>query len=193
MKNENGITLSALVITIIVIFILASISINYGVDTLNESKAKTLEASLEMVEQAVAEQYVKAIELNLLNVKTTSGQPQPSTFVGELLNINELLNEFALPDNLKYQKQVELEDKTDITYAESYYKLTPTDLEKLKIESDDDTKYTYVVNYSTGEVFNASKKKTSFGKLLYYAGKTGNQSPGAIENEKGIDNTSFTE
>ena len=42
MKNENGITLAALVITIIVIFILASISINYGVDTLNESKAKTL-------------------------------------------------------------------------------------------------------------------------------------------------------
>ena len=40
MKKESGITLSALVITIIVIFILASISINYGVDTLNESKAK---------------------------------------------------------------------------------------------------------------------------------------------------------
>lgn len=193
MKNENGITLSALVITIIVIFILASISINYGVDTLNESKAKTLEASLEMVEQAVAEQYVKATELNLLDVKTTSDQPKPSTFVGELLNINELSSELALPDNLKYQKQVELEDKTDITYAESYYKLTPTDLEKLKIESDDDAKYTYVVNYSTGEVYNASKKKTSFGKLLYYAGKTGNQSPGVIESEKGIDNTSFTE
>lgn len=191
MKNENGITLSALVITIIVIFILASISINYGVDTLNESKAKTLEASLEMVEQAVAEQYVKATELNLLNVKTTS--KQPATFVGKLLNVNELSPELALPDNLKYQKQVELEDKTDITYAESYYKLTPTDLEKLKIESDDDAKYTYVVNYSTGEVYNASKKKTSFGKLLYYAGKTGNQSPAAKENEKGTDNTSFTE
>ena len=37
MKKESGITLAALVITIIVIFILASISINYAVHTLNES------------------------------------------------------------------------------------------------------------------------------------------------------------
>lgn len=191
MKNENGITLSALVITIIVIFILASISINYGVDTLNESKAKTLEASLEMVEQAVAEQYVKATELNLLDVKTTSDQP--STFVGELLKASDFAELPENPDGLKYKKKSDLEDKTDITYAESYYRLKPEDLEKLKIESDDDTKYTYIVNYSTGEVFNETKQKTSFGKLLYYAGKTGNQSPGAIESEKGTDTESFTE
>lgn len=188
MKNENGITLSALVITIIVIFILASISINYGVDTLNESKAKTLEASLEMVEQAVAEQYVKATELNLLDVKTTSDQPQPSTFVGTIVKASELPK---INDSLDFQKKDYLESKTDITYAESYYKLTSTDLEKLKIESDDD--YTYIVNYSTGEVYNATKKQTSLGKTLYYAGKTGNQSPSAIESEKGTDTESFTE
>lgn len=192
MKNENGITLSALVITIIVIFILASISINYGVDTLNESKAKTLESSLEMVEQAVAEQYVKATELNLLNVKTTS--EQPATFVGTIIKANDL-PQIAGSDSIVFQKKEELAGKTnaDITYAESYYRLTPTDLEKLKIESDDDTKYTYIVNYSTGEVYNETKQKTSLGKTLYYAGKTGNQSPAATENEKGTDNTSFTE
>lgn len=192
MKNENGITLSALVITIIVIFILASISINYGVDTLNESKAKTLEASLEMVEQAVAEQYVKATELNLLNVKTTS--EQPATFVGTIIKANDL-PQIAGSDSIVFQKKEELAGKTnaDITYAESYYRLIPTDLEKLKIESDDDTKYTYIVNYSTGEVYNETKQKTSLGKTLYYAGKTGNQSPAATENEKGTDNTSFTE
>ena len=192
MKNENGITLSALVITIIVIFILASISINYGVDTLNESKAKTLEASLEMVEQAVAEQYVKATELNLLNVKTTS--EQPATFVGTIIKANDL-PQIAGSDSIVFQKKEELAGKTnaDITYSESYYRLTPTDLEKLKIESDDDTKYTYIVNYSTGEVYNETKQKTSLGKTLYYAGKTGNQSPTATENEKGTDNTSFTE
>lgn len=192
MKNENGITLSALVITIIVIFILASISINYGVDTLNESKAKTLEASLEMVEQAVAEQYVKATELNLLNVKTTSDKP--ATFVGTIIKANDL-PQIAGSDSIVFQKKEELAGKTnaDITYAESYYRLTPTDLEKLKIESDDNTKYTYIVNYSTGEVYNETKQKTSLGKTLYYAGKTGNQSPAATENEKGTDNTSFTE
>ena len=192
MKNENGITLSALVITIIVIFILASISINYGVDTLNESKAKTLEASLEMVEQAVAEQYVKATELNLLNVKTTSDNP--ATFVGTIIKANDL-PQIAGSDSIVFQKKEELAGKTnaDITYAESYYRLTPTDLEKLKIESDDNTKYTYIVNYSTGEVYNETKQKTSLGKTLYYAGKTGNQSPAATENEKGTDNTSFTE
>ncbi len=96
-------------------------------------------------------------------------------------------------DSLEFQKKDELKDKTDITYAESYYRLTPTDLEKLKIESDDDTKYTYIVNYSTGEVYNETKQKTSLGKTLYYAGKTGNQSPTATENEKGTDIESFTE
>lgn len=191
MKKESGITLAALVITIIVIFILASISINYGVDTLNESKAKNLAAAVEMVEQAIAEQYIKATELNLLGIKKSEGN-QPSVFVGTIVNPNELP---TISDSIEFQLKADLEAKNenDITYDESYYRLTPTDLEKLKIESNEDNQYTYIVNYSTGEVFNETEKQTSKGDILYYAGKTGNKSPEAEENEKGSDTVNFTE
>lgn len=191
MKKESGITLAALVITIIVIFILASISINYGVDTLNESKAKNLAAAVEMVEQAVAEQYIKATELNLLGIKKSEGN-QPSVFVGTIVNPNELP---TISDSIEFQLKADLEAKNenDITYDESYYRLTPTDLEELKIESNEDNQYTYIVNYSTGEVFNETEKQTSKGDILYYAGKTGNKSPEAEENEKGTDTVNFTE
>lgn len=191
MKKESGITLAALVITIIVIFILASISINYGVDTLNESKAKNLAAAVEMVEQAIAEQYIKATELNLLGIKKSEGN-QPSVFVGTIVNPNELP---TISDSIGFQLKADLEAKNenDITYDESYYRLTPTDLEELKIESNEDNQYTYIVNYSTGEVFNETEKQTSKGDILYYAGKTGNKSPEAEENEKGTDTVNFTE
>ncbi len=191
MKKESGITLAALVITIIVIFILASISINYGVDTLNESKAKNLAAAVEMVEQAIAEQYIKATELNLLGIKKSEGN-QPSVFVGTIVNPNELP---TISDSIEFQLKADLETKNenDITYDESYYRLTPTDLEELKIESNEDNQYTYIVNYSTGEVFNETEKQTSKGDILYYAGKTGNKSPEAEENEKGTDTVNFTE
>ena len=191
MKKESGITLAALVITIIVIFILANISINYGVDTLNESKAKNLAAAVEMVEQAIAEQYIKATELNLLGIKKSEGN-QPSVFVGTIVNPNELP---TISDSIEFQLKADLEAKNenDITYDESYYRLTPTDLEELKIESNEDNQYTYIVNYSTGEVFNETEKQTSKGDILYYAGKTGNKSPEAEENEKGTDTVNFTE
>ena len=191
MKKESGITLSALVITIIVIFILASISINYGVDTLNESKAKNLAAAVEMVEQAVAEQYIKALELNLTGIKKSEAS-QPSIFIGTIVKPAELP---TISDSIEFQLKASLEAKNenDITYDEACYRLTPEDLLKLKIEGNEDNNYTYIVNYSTGEVFNETQKQTSKGDILYYAGKTGNKSPEAEENEKAIDTNNFTE
>lgn len=190
MKNEKGVTLTALAITIIVIFILASISINYGVDTLNESKAKNLEASLAIVEQAIAEQYIKAVELRQDSIKSTDSKPE--IFVGTMVNANDLPEigdgkEFFLKEKLQGLAS------NNLTYSECYYRLEPTDLTQLKIESDDQNKYTYIVNYSTGEVFNETKKKTSTGTILYYSGKTGNNSTQATEIDKEEDKSSFVE
>ena len=190
MKNEKGVTLTALAITIIVIFILASISINYGVDTLNESKAKNLEASLAIVEQAIAEQYIKAVELRQDSIKSTDSKPE--IFVGTMVNANDLPEigggkEFLLKEKLQGLAS------NNLTYSECYYRLEPADLTQLKIESDDQNKYTYIVNYSTGEVFNETKKKTSTGTILYYSGKTGNKRTQATEINKEEDKSSFVE
>ncbi len=194
MKNEKGVTLAALVITVIIIFILASISINYGVDTLNESKNKNLEASLAIVEQAVAEQYMKSVELGVASTKVdkidTNDTKKPSVFVGKRLK-NE--SDFPTDVDLKNKSNVLDTSNDNLTYADCYYKLEPEDLISLKIESDEDNKYTYIVNYSTGEVFNETKKKTSDGTLLYYSGKTGNTDTPAVEIDKEGDSSSFSD
>ena len=49
-----------------------------------------------------------------------------------------------------------------------YKKLSTTDLENLGITKEEDT---FIVNYKTGEVINASIKVTKSGKALYIYSK----------------------
>ena len=56
---ENGITLTALAISIIVIIILASVTAYTAKDEITESKDSKAKAELEMVQHAVLEQYTK--------------------------------------------------------------------------------------------------------------------------------------
>jgi type II secretory pathway pseudopilin PulG len=191
MKKENGITLAALVVTIIVILILASISINYGYDSINEGKNNILVSELQMVEQAVAEQYIQAIELKLDETLYTNESNKPSIYVGTLIHFDDL--ETYKPEGITYisaDLKTERISEDKIAYSEFYYLLTSDDLENLKIESNGGGEYTYVVNYSTGEVYNYTKKKTSGSdsEVLYYAGKKDSQ----LLNKE-TDTTSFTE
>jgi type II secretory pathway pseudopilin PulG len=205
MKKENGITLVALVITIVVIFILSAISINYGVDSLTQSKNKLQVAELQMVEQAVAEQYIQSVEFGLDSTLYIDDEDnKPSIYVGTLIHFDELSN--YSPDGIEYKLKdlksdrmteysvPESEAEKKIAYSEFYYILTPDDLENLKIESNDSSKqYTYVVNYLTGEVFNYTKRKASgTNTALYYAGKSGVDGQSEVVNPES-DTTSFTE
>ena len=57
-KNEKGITLITLAITIIVLAIIASISINFGKDTLTEVENKKIMTELSSIQQAIFERYI---------------------------------------------------------------------------------------------------------------------------------------
>lgn len=57
-RNEKGITLVALAVTIIVLLILASIGINYGRDTIKKAQLEELRTNMLLIE-AKAKEYVE--------------------------------------------------------------------------------------------------------------------------------------
>lgn len=61
LKNEKGITILALVITIIVLLIIASISINAGSQLVEQAKIQTIETNMLAI-RAKAKSYAEEIE-----------------------------------------------------------------------------------------------------------------------------------
>ena len=146
MKSMRGITLVALVITIIVMLILIGITVYMGSEGIRESKDKVLVSELGMMQHAVLQQYTKYL--------TTKN---PEDLPGNKLNddqINTLINEM---------------DDVGVILLEkgNYYMLNDSALIKLGVEN---VKYTYIVNYETGEVINNTQKMTSKGEALYIKG-----------------------
>lgn len=143
--NEKGITLIALVVTIIVMLILAGIVITGGKYSLNKERENKLITELDMVSHAVLQRYTKA---SLTNEK----------YPGVQLTDDEY-NEY----NNFLQSKLETFANSDY---KNYYKLTKDNqgLEKLGINDSTDE---YIVNYETGEVFNITTKVTDSGQLLY--------------------------
>lgn len=144
-KKENGITLVSLVITIIILLILATISINWGKTSLTQSEDNKLQAELEMVHHAVLETYTK---------HKTQAQVVEQKLPGDIIaNIN---NESDIPIDIKQNM------------SGTYYKLSEKDqFEKIGMKNVKDT---YIVNYETGEVFNLTTNTKSDKTVLYIAG-----------------------
>lgn len=154
-KNQSGITLTGLVVTIIVLMIILSISVNLGVDSISQTRDRKLQAELEMVQQACISEYTKAMQLGYLENTAT----KPANFVGTEVAISSLPSvtgawTLTSEPTEKYKK---------------YYRLTPEDLENLDILNSE---HTYIVNYYTGEVYNETKKTTSEHVDLYIKSKS---------------------
>lgn len=171
-KNEKGVTLVALVITIIVTIILASITMTIGMDSVNSTKDRKLQSELQMVGQATITEYSKALELNYIKEDDTI----PANFIGDRIdNISSV--------SLQGGKTWKLSDSEAKGYK-SYFRLSPEQLKKLEILNSE---HTYIINYYTGEVYNETKEKASNGEALYIRIK------GDVITEKPTDNTSFVE
>ena len=59
MKNQKGITLIALVITIIILLIIASVATYTGINAIQDSKNQSYMSEVEMLKQVVLENYTK--------------------------------------------------------------------------------------------------------------------------------------
>lgn len=146
LKNMEGVTLVALAITIIVMIILIGITAYMGTNGIKESKDKILVSELEMMQHAILQQYTKYL--------TTKN---PEDLPGNKLNddqINTLMKEMDDIGVILLKKG-------------NYYMLNDSSLIKLGLEN---VKYTYIVNYETGEVINNTQKMTSKGEALYAKG-----------------------
>lgn len=137
-KLNKGITLVALVITIIVVLILAGVTVYTGTNSAGKVKDKKLKSELGIVQHAVLEQYTKySLTKNENDLK------------GLKLNESQIQ---------------EIESDMNITLNGTYYYLDKLSMESIGIGNVDDV---YVVNYSTGEVLNNTVRKTSEGEILY--------------------------
>jgi type II secretory pathway pseudopilin PulG len=154
-KNERGITLIALVITIIVLIILAGIGI--GASTGMKGNIQNTTTNLAKEELAEVQQAVLEIDIKYNQTKNIN------SIIGNVITYSEAQTYLSkIGMSLKAEEYSDTSDTSD--KEKYYYILKPSDLENIGLKNSEDT---YMVNYSTGEVFNVTKQKTADGELLY--------------------------
>ena len=147
-RKNNGITLVALVITIVLLLIISGISITGTLRGHKETVSAKQLSELEMVQHAILERNTKA-------------QLTKEELPGTEVNITEV-QEIIKDINSKTGDSIELK-------GTEYKKLEKLDLENLGITSEDDA---FIVNYKTGEVINETVRVTNLNKALYIYSKS---------------------
>lgn len=167
-QNEKGITLITLTVTIIVMLILATVGIGSAMNSGQSAADSTLRSELGMVQNAVLQRNTK-VDLTGDTDNLPGSRSTPTEEEFEAMK-NKIGNDFIGVS------------------ASEYKKLTPDELSKLGITNVKDT---YIVNYSTGEVYNFTKKETSNGQVLYAYSNNKREyaKEGLILHYDGINNT----
>ena len=154
LRKEEGITLVALVITIIVLIILAGVIVPGAMRGIDDAQEDKLWSEIDMVQHAILERSTKykltknteILDGNIIDTTTLEDAP---TFKISQDSINSM------------------EDASERAFK-SYYKLEANDLDNLGLNPGADSfTNTYIVNYSTGEVYNSTRKKAPSGTVLY--------------------------
>lgn len=152
-KNQKGVTMIALIITIIVLLIIASISIGSALNSHETAAKNKLLTEVGMVQHAALERYTQE---SLMNSNILPGTPYSS--MDEIKNdITELSSEEKLT-NLLNNNQT----------PSDYYYLETADLEEMQITNTEDS---YIINYKLGLAINVTTPKTALGKPVYVYAK----------------------
>lgn len=146
-RENKGITIVTLVITIILLIIISGISITGTITNKKEVEASKQITELKMIQHAILQKY-------------TASLLTKEILPGELID-NEQLNEIVNEINSKTVNNINLK-------GTEYKELNTNDLEKLGITGQEDV---YIVNYMTGEVINKTQKVTKTGVALYIYSK----------------------
>lgn len=145
--NEKGITMVAIIITVIVLLILAGVSINVGLNGMESVENSKLASELNMVQHAVLQQYTKyktTKDISYIELGQKITQKQANQYAEEL--------------------GVTLVNIPDTYSNKDYYLLDKESLSSIGIQ---DSNYEYIINYISGEVMNITIKKTSNNSPLY--------------------------
>ena len=163
--NKNGVTLIALVVTVIVLFIIIGIAFESGKTEIDEIKNKRIKGELVIVQEAVMQRLalIKAanqigITATVINdvVKMENDAGRPSEILGARIPSSNYVKNLGFQDvNL-----LSIYSSEAKKYEEYYYLLDENDLKKMGIEKGEkNATRSYIVNYSTGEVFDAQNKE----------------------------------
>ena len=152
-NKEKGITLLALVVTIIMLIILASTIVNIGQNEIKESEENAKLSELGIVQNAILQRKTKA--------DLTDEDYPGETIIEADINLKETIEEM---NNHRASGEEEITKKDDDN--SNYYFLSTENggLEELGITNSEDA---YIVNYETGEIINYTTKLTETGKPLY--------------------------
>ena len=158
-RENKGITLIALIITIVVLLIIAGISISGGISGVEQVDNNRLITEFEKVQHAVTERYTK--------YKLTK---DASLLAGTKIELTSLTD---VPTSIKWKVYQFTESSNP---EREYYRLSTSNLIELGLTggTDEYKGSSYIVNYYSGEVYDEVQKQTSNGTVLYKA---------AIENE----------
>ena len=162
-SKNDGVTLTAIIIMLMVILIICGISLNYGISTLQEVADNRTETELSVVQQAIVQQYTLLLTQNeddkpaeeiSSNVELADDSDRPASLVGTRIADETELEDYGFTEYL-----INYSDYETMVYEYYYYYLDMEDLETLGVEmnssisSEDAKERAYIVNYSTGEVF----------------------------------------
>ena len=149
MKKNNGITMVALVITVIILLILSGISINAGSNIITKSKLENIKTDMMLI-KVKGKEYVENANFNLgtsfekltdENEKNTRLENAKTKLKGtEIENIEDLDSKLSITSD-KFK-----EEKENMIY---YYKLSTQDLEDMGIENvkSDEKNGEYIIKY----------------------------------------------
>ncbi len=161
MKNNNGITLIALTVTIIVIIIIASVGTYSGMNSLREATERKQIAEVGVLQQAILENYTKYLTTkNNVYIRGTQ-----LTYAAVQTIITEINNNRASTENEIALKMYNYDTGETPTVIDYYYELKVADLKDMGISGEEIDEY--IVNYKTGEVINKTTKVTRSGIPLY--------------------------
>lgn len=150
MKENKGITLISLIVTLIVMSIIAAITvttIKKDNNTVKETKSSMKVYELQQIQQTIFENYIKYMQ-------TKNEDYMVGTQCTSLAELTQFETEL----------DITFKDTEGEGYKDYYYLDSEEALKKLGITG---TKDRYLVNYKTGEVLNYTAKKTSTGEVLY--------------------------
>ena len=149
-RENKGITLVSLTITIILLLIISGISITGTVLSIKETTENKQISEINMIQHAILERYTKSQLTKEELPGTTVSKTEVETIISEI--------------NSNSSGSITLK-------GTEYRRLNKEDLKKLGITGAEDT---CIVNYKTGEVINETVKVTKSKRALYVYSKTEN-------------------
>lgn len=164
MKSKNGITMILLIATVSILMIVTAITLNVGFTSIDKIKEDRLQTQLSNVQQAVFQQYMilksnnedGQIPVNpVTDVEFSNDSKRPKELIG-----TRIVNENTLLKNDFNNYIVKYDNISTMPFEKYYYILEDDDIAQIGLRESKkkEDNYRYIVNYSTGEVFDIEHK-----------------------------------